>query len=221
MSRAKHRFRALVASLLAACALGSFAAATAQAAPIFYREGAGIGEAGLGMTGEGTSLAFLVPSLFITITCKAESHELTIKNLGIKVGVSSGKIIFTECETPEIPICTVNPFEFKVKGQLFAHASEVYQLFEPLENGVFGKIKILGAECTLPKEAEVKGVIVASMEAGEEVSRSMYFAEGIQTLSCKVFTPCSLKYGAQTAFLDGISTQRLTIPYATKKWSVL
>jgi hypothetical protein len=213
--------RALLLGIVASIGLLAVGAASAQAAPEFYREGILIASTeNIPAVGEGGPFILYVPELGYEIICKKVSDEATYSNLGGK-GTSKATIRPTECKVENFPACSVAPLVFKVIGQLLLHEGQIYTLLEawPENSGKIATIGFEGFECPL-FSGSLTGSTMNRMESGESVKRSIFFAQSYVTLICSLIkSPCGLKFGGKSAaLLEGETAERLGVPYAGEKW---
>jgi hypothetical protein len=202
------RIRIIGACLVAVFAMSAIVASAASAAPTWKIEGKEFtGEEEISSTGGPFTLT--VPKLGVAIKCEKETDSGTI----FSKNKDEAKIEFTKCVVEKAANCTVKePITSEVNTALTEVSGKVYDKFTPKKEP-FTTITLEGTSCALKKAYEVTGTEAGEVGA-EEVESKLKFSEAISKAAGTV-----LKFGADEAFLEGTTNQKLAGKEKGKKWN--
>ncbi|HXS33040.1 MAG TPA: hypothetical protein VN758_04605 [Solirubrobacterales bacterium] len=161
-------------------------------------------------------LLLLIPELSTTLKCNLETLEGTISIEGKSDRTST----YTKCSVAGSTCEVAEPIVVKAKGELLAHGAGIYEVLKPLEGEAFTLLKFKGAGCTLPGEVKMSGTFAALVESGEGTTHQTFFSPTINELICKIISPCGVKFGINTATIEGQSLPKLNGVNKGKLWGV-
>jgi hypothetical protein len=244
----KHPIKVLCLLLLAALGLMVFAASAAQASGQVKILGL-LNTGDVGGEPDSLYITLLVPALHFEIACDGFTvEEGSITSAGTGTGL--GKILYERCLVfeslevgkgelilgKELP-CQVLDAVTGAPGHIKASVNFLVILHGPVgekdsyllatpdnKEGIFATIKFSGGTgCPLPLVTKVTGSTVAQVLAGDlnlgpEVINVLI--ESSKALS-KLFPSHVLKYGANTAYVDGSAWLRLLGVHLNCEWGVL
>jgi hypothetical protein len=228
----------------APCAGCSWGGDAAQAR-FLYLEGGGVTESLVVDSAPAFSLdesgTLLIPNKNLKISCQKTTSDpkAPVKFLG-ETNVARGHLIFTECESFDMKTSTLQKNctpksvgaaagEILAGGfaELILHpASNTIVLVRPLIGKAFTTIE-LPELCALSETSNVTGEII--VECGELKPEKTYVAGGCSTLraaqllrevseALRTELGYKLKFGANEAFLDGISSVQFGEPCESCSW---
>lgn len=233
----KHGLKVIGLSLMAALSLMAIAASSAQAVELghwYTRATPGGAETLLNSTGTLVVEKDVMPTLEVAglnvkVLCTdVESESATIESTGKGAAALAFK---TSCEARSIspdaklPCTVAESIKASVLALPFLHSDgKVYYLFEPSAGTTFTTLKFGGAECTLPEEVKVTGTAVVE-ECLHHDFNVFLLRHLLQEASASLFSSGTLKdalkFGAQSARLNGSIWLKLTGAHNDLEWKVL
>ena len=217
--RIARRLNALLAGLLACICFAAVAAAPAQAEGNWLIEGKTASSADLTGKQDSELYAFLIPSLNFQLVFKKftfESGELLSSGESLMKFSFEEGLVYTITNKKLVP-CEVGNLKFFVRGSLFLHEGETYELLKPAEGSVLTLTTYGGESCPLGSENPVVGTPVFE-EPGGALDK-----EGLSHLllpaSVSLFKGAAMTFGGHPMTLDGSFSLSLTGKEAGRKWS--
>jgi len=186
-------------------------------------------------------VGFSVAALNIKKLCQVFTTDAFSLSKG---GSGSVTLLLGQCEVRSIapdaklPCEVSEPIAINVAFLLILHEItkgqfNTYILVSPQTGTVFVVVKFTGAECTLPEEVKITGLIVLQEGTGkaletnavkhllEQATAGLFLGKEVPEGS-KVDQPDGrLKFGAQEMRLDGSAWAKLTGAHAGLSWSAL
>lgn len=223
MNYRNRGLKMLGVSLVASLAMLAFSAVAAQAD--YLIEGKTF--AALGIEQETFSISSDAPSKLVASELSTEINcgkTMLTGGTILLLGVSHGNLTLEECtfldsfSSEEVPACTVDNFTLSLLGQTITHNGVKYILFKPTTGGVFTRIKVLGKECVVAGEHELKGTFASSINAGSLATHTLSLANA----ALATLLGDSLSYsGFAASFTSPSLLMKLTGAFAGKAWSVI
>ncbi len=227
MNYRRQGLRALGLSILAVLGMMAFTATAAQAGggEWLIETSSGVKTTLKNLSGlesitgeqEGLFNRLYILKLNLLVKCKktvvSEAHIVSSP-----LGHGKATISFSTCEVTDLSLnpvaCTLQePIVTKVLALLVKHNGAGYILFSPQVGLKFALVKSSGEFCTLPKEAEVKGHVVAEIKVKDEVNNLIS-----TKLTLTLFPNHTLEYGAHVAHLEADALISLNDVHKGKKW---
>lgn len=217
--KAARQLGKLWACLLVCLCCVAVMAAPAQAEGKWLIEGKEASSATLLGEQDSELYAFLLPTLNLQLVFKKftfESGELLAKGEALMKFSFKEGLVYT-IKTKTLVPCEVGDLFFYVRGSLFLHEGETYELLKPAEGNVLTLTTYGGEECPLTAENPVMGTPVFEEPKGALDQEAL--SHLLLPASVELFKGSGMTFGGRPMTLDGSFTLSLGGKEAKKKWS--
>jgi hypothetical protein len=168
----RSKFRSIAVALVAVCALGAVASASASAAEWFVGGSPLTGSAPLSSTTVPTERIELYTTEAAPIVV-CEGLELETASITAKVGGQIGHLLFTECEARHSSTCTlvgttVESKPLTIEAVLGGTSPEDKLVLKPVTKLAFLEYKFKGSSCPYTSEIAVTGKVKMPLPKGRD-----------------------------------------------------